>query len=260
MRYFFLFFFLRQSLVLAAQDFSLYEKYHYNAPELNMSYRLLRPLQEDSSSKYPLLIFLHGAGARGFDNEAQLSIGGNFFLRDSIRKNYPAFILFPQCPEWDTWAFFENREGTSEKPNLYFPFKNKPSTTGGVLLQLIDSLVHTLGIDAHRIYLMGYSQGGMGVLDLLARKPGWFAAGISISGAGNVASVKNFAGQSALWLFHGDADEVIPVDYSRAYYKRLKKLNAEVLYTEYPLVGHNCWAKAFSEPRLLSWLFSIHKT
>src|SRR5690242_4839623 len=89
-----------------AQDLSLYEKHYFNAPELNLPYRYLRPSGNDSS--YPLLIFLHGANAKGFDNDLQLQLGGYFFLRDSIRNNYPAYILFPQCPEIDLWAFFDN--------------------------------------------------------------------------------------------------------------------------------------------------------
>src|SRR3954468_5168296 len=80
------------------QDFSAYKKHYFNAPELNMPYRYLRPQNFDSTKQYPLVIFLHGAFEKGFDNESQLNIGGRFFLRDSIRKNYPAFILFPQCP------------------------------------------------------------------------------------------------------------------------------------------------------------------
>lgn len=76
------------------QDFSAYEKKYFNAPELNLPYRYLRPVNFDSSKKYPLLIFLHGAFEKGYDNESQLYIGGRFFLRDSVRTNYPAYVCF----------------------------------------------------------------------------------------------------------------------------------------------------------------------
>ena len=115
------------TLLCNAQDFSLYEKHYFNQPELNFPYRYLRPANFDSSKKYPLLIFLHGAYEKGFDNETQLNIGGRFFLRDSIRKNYPAYILFPQCPTGDLWAYFETKTDSSTRKiiEVRFPFYKK---------------------------------------------------------------------------------------------------------------------------------------
>src|SRR6476620_1522584 len=85
-----------------AQDFTPYEKHYYDAKDLRLAYRLLKPLELGSGSSFPLVIFLHGAFEKGGDNETQLRIGGRFFLRDSVRKNYPAYVLFPQCPELDS--------------------------------------------------------------------------------------------------------------------------------------------------------------
>ncbi len=237
-----------------AQDLSLYERQVFIAPELNLSYRLLRPPAGDTVAR-PLVLFLHGANQRGRDNEQQLAVGARLFLRDSVRQRYPAFVLFPQCPEVDVWAYFEPK-GDPAAPQLDFPFRKKPTETTGVLLRLVDSLVRTDRIDPRRIYVVGFSQGGMGVLDLLARQPERFAAGISICGAGAPSTSARFAGKSALWLFHGEKDEVIPVRFSRDYFRRLKKLGSDVQYTEYPGLGHNSWTKALSEPGLLAWLFS----
>jgi predicted peptidase len=242
-----------------AQDFSLYEKHYYNAPELNLPYRLLRPAVSETSKKYPLVIFLHGANERGFDNEAQLNIGGRFFLRDSIRQAYPAYVLFPQCPEVDTWAYFIPDESDPGKVSIKFPFPKKPTEVSVVLMRLLDSLIHTGSIDTSRIYIAGLSQGGMGVLDLIARYPQTFAAGLAICGGGDATTAKYFAGKTSLWLFHGDQDDVIPVSFSRAYFKRLKKLDADVRYSEYPGVKHNSWVNAFSEAGLMQWIFSKKK-
>jgi predicted peptidase len=239
-----------------AQDLRAYEPHRFNAPELNMAYRLLRPLKADTQQVYPLLIFLHGARQKGFDNNAQLSIGAAYFLQDSIRERYPAYVLFPQCPELDLWAYFEVvPDSAGHKDRVNFPFKKHPTEVTGVLMRLVDSLLALRLIDPDRIYVAGISQGGMGVLDLLARYPKVFAAGISMCGAGKASTTKNFAATSALWLFHGSADDVIPVDYSRDYFKRLQKLGADVRYTEYEGVGHNCWEQAFQEPELMAWLF-----
>jgi predicted peptidase len=245
----------------AAQDFSLYEKHYYNAPELNLPYRLLRPAAYNFSRKYPLLIFLHGPYEKGFDNEAQLSIGGAFFLRDSIRKNYPAFVLFPQCPEIDTWAYFETAiDSASGKAATWdFPFRKKPTEVSVVLKKLVDSIVRAGEVDPSKIYIGGLSQGGMGVLDLIARYPQTFAAAFSICGAGNVSTSKRFAGKVSLWLFHGNDDDIVPNRFSASYYKKLLKAGADVQYSEYPNVKHNSWTNAFNEPALLNWIFSKRK-
>lgn len=249
------------SCISDAQDFSAYEKHYFNAPELNVPYRYLRPQNFDSTKKYPLIIFLHGAFQKGFDNETQLNIGGRFFLRDSIRKNYSAYILFPQCPEKDSWAYFETKaeSSTGNVTEVNFPFNKKPTEVSSVLMSLIDSLKRSDKIDRSRIYIGGLSQGGMGVLDLIARYPDIFAAAFSICGAGKESTAKDFAGKTALWLFHGDADDVVPVSFSRNYFKRLQKLKADVLYSEYKGVKHNSWTNALNEPALMYWLFSKRK-
>jgi predicted peptidase len=99
----------------------------------------------------------------------------------------------------------------------------------------------------------------MGVLDLIARYPEKFAAGLSICGAGDPDTSKRFSEKVSLWLFHGDKDSVVPVYFSRNYFKRLQKLKADVKYSEYPGVDHDSWNNAFQEPELMSWLFSKQK-
>lgn len=249
------------SLSAGAQDFSLYEKKEFATKEDKLPFRLLRPLTNDSSQKYPLIIFLHGANQKGYDNEEQLAIGGRFFLRDSIRTNYPAYVLFPQCPPEDLWADFEPiiDSSTGITTRINFPFRKKPTPISIALMELIDSIERVMPIDHNRVYIGGLSQGGMGVLDLIARYPDHFAAGLSICGGGDYTTAKLFAGKVALWLFHGSADDIIPPTFSRNYYKRLQKLNANVRYSEYEGVGHNSWGKAFSEPDLMKWLFSNEK-
>lgn len=227
---------------------------------VELPYRLLPPLAT-GKSKYPLVIFLHGAFEKGNDNEQQLAIGGRFFLRDSIRANYPGYILFPQCRANDAWVYFENHIDytTGFATDWNFPFNKMPTPVSLVLIKLIDSLAATGQIDVSRIYIAGLSQGGMGVLDLCARFPALFAAGISICGAGEPATARLFAGKVALWLFHGEKDEVVPPVFSREYAKRLKRYGGISRYTEYPGVGHNSWEQAFAEPQLMSWLFLQHK-
>ena len=62
--------------------------------------------------------------------------------------------------------------------------------------------------------------------------------------------------KTPFWVFHGDADAVVDVAYSRAMVARLEDLKVKVRYTEYPAVNHNSWDSAFAEPAFLKWMFS----
>jgi predicted peptidase len=238
-----------------AQDFSVYNKQYFRDGDKELPYRLLSPSIEPGK-KYPLIIFLHGAFEKGNDNESQLNIGGRFFMRDSIRKNYPAYILFPQCPADDSWAYFENRLDFST--GLYadwnFPFRKTPTQVTGRLLKLVDTMLNNSSIDTSRIYIGGLSQGGMGVLDIIARKPNLFAAAFAVCGAGEPSTARLFAGKVAVWLFHGDKDKIVPPDFTQQFYKKLKRAGSTVRYSEYEGVEHDSWVHAFAEPELMKWL------
>jgi len=247
-------------LSLSAQDYSAYKREVFVDNTVELPYRILSPIG-DTTKKYPLIIFLHGAFEKGNDNEAQLNIGARFFLRDSIREKYPACIIFPQCPPDDSWAYFENKIdfNTGFATDWNFPFKKESTPVLHAVKKLIEDIIAKGKTDTTRIYIAGLSQGGMGVLDLLARNPDLFAAGLSICGAGDPATSKYFSGKSALWLFHGANDRLVPPVFSRQYFRRLKKAGSIVRYSEYPEVEHNSWINAFAEPDLMNWLFAQRK-
>ncbi|HET6994598.1 MAG TPA: PHB depolymerase family esterase [Chitinophagaceae bacterium] len=246
---------------LHSQDLSEYRKETFTTNKGSLYYRILYPASFDSIASYPLLVFLHGAFEKGNDNEAQLRIGGRYFLREENRKNFPAIIIFPQCPLDDSWAFFNTGIDslTGLASSWDFPFRKQPTPVTGLLKQLLDSLLSMHFIDKSRVYIGGLSQGGMGVYDMVARYPDVFAAAFPICGAGKTGTCKQFAGKIALWIFHGSDDEIVPTYFSRDFYKRLSQLNADVKYSEYPGVHHNSWVNAFAEKDLLSWLFSKSK-
>jgi predicted peptidase len=120
----------------------------------------------------------------------------------------------------------------------------------------MDSLIASGSVDTRRLYVGGLSMGGMGTFDMLARFPDRFAAAFPICGAGDESLAGRYAKTTALWIFHGSADAVMPPNSSRLFYANLKKEGADVKYTEYPGVGHNSWDNAFAEPELFPWLFS----
>ena len=101
----------------------------------------------------------------------------------------------------------------------------------------------------------GLSMGGMGTFELVARNPDYFAAAFPICGGGN-PHWSNLLKRTPFWIFHGEDDGVVSVDFSRKMYEALSKEKASVRLTIYPKVNHNSWDNSFAEPDLMHWLFS----
>lgn len=243
-----------------AQDFSAYQKSMLVEGKDTLRYRILYPLNYKQGTVYPVVIFLHGSGERGRNNESQLSHGADLFLKPEVRAKYPAIVIFPQCPDDTAWSYFQRTENPDSKQEvLTFPFQSTPAFPEKMVKDLTDDLIKKGESDPHRIYLGGLSLGGFGTYDLLIRYPRYYAAAFSICGACNVSLYTKKAKKTPLWIFHGAKDDVVDPAFDRELFQKLKKAKAPVKYTEYPDANHNSWDPAFAEPELLLWLFSQHR-
>ncbi|MGM0580314.1 MAG: prolyl oligopeptidase family serine peptidase [Bacteroidota bacterium] len=245
-------------MALKAQDKSAFEKELWIEQGDTLKYRILYPKNFDKDKKYPFVLFLHGAGERGDDNEKQLVHGSNLFLNEENRDNFPAIVVFPQCSKGDYWAKSEVER--SEKGNVFkFDYSGESNPSLKKVLGLLDSLKGHENVNPDKIYLGGLSMGGMGTFELLHRKPDTFAAAIAICGAGDPNSVSNYAQNVNLWVFHGAKDNIVLPQHSKEMVGALKEAKANVKFTLYPKANHNSWDPAFEEPELLPWLFSNSK-
>lgn len=218
--------------------------------------RVLYPQNFNKEESYPLVVFLHGAGERGSDNEKQLVHGSKLF-KDSIQK-YPAIVVFPQCKENEYWASVEIDRST-QPLSINFPKEAKPSKPMHLVMRYLDELVKNSYINKNQIYLGGLSMGGMGTYELLSRKPDLFAAAFAICGGGNPELAKSYAKNTAMWVFHGAEDNVINPQLSVNMVSSLLKYGGKPNFNLYSKANHNSWDAAFAEPELLSWLFSNKK-
>jgi len=214
-------------------------------------------LNFDASKKYPLVLFLHGSGERGSDNEKQLLHGGDLFIRQDIRSSFPAIVVFPQCPDNDRWANYQFRDSGGVKN--FVLLKTLPPPKPMVLLEeLLGQLQHQYKINQKRIYVGGLSMGGMGTFEITRRNPKLFAAAFPICGAADESSA-NTVRKIHWWIFHGAKDNVVPPASSIAMSEALKQVKADVRLTIYPEATHNSWDSAFAEKDLMPWLFGKHK-
>lgn len=244
---------------LCAQDKSLYEKHWLIRGTDTLPYRLLLPKNYNAQKKYPLLLFLHGSGERGRDNEAQLVHGWKLFLQDSIRDRYPAIVVFPQCPASSFWSNVDISYDTVAKKRIWnFPTNGAPSLGMQLLLELMKELPQQYKLDKKRIYVGGLSMGGMGTFELVRRMPKTFAAAWPICGGANPQTARQLK-KPKWWIIHGLADDVVPPELSKNMADALVNAGATIRLNLYPGVNHNSWDKAFAEPDLMRWLFSNHK-
>ncbi len=194
------------------------------------------------------MLFLHGAGERGDDNEKQLIHGGRNFAHEAMRRSHPAFVVFPQCPADKKWVDVPWDAASHNVPD-------DPSETMQSVLALIAALQKEFPIDAGRIYCVGLSMGGYGTWDLLYREPALLAGVIPICGGGDPATVEKIKAVP-VWAFHGDMDPTVPVNRSREMIKVLEAAGAHPIYTEYEGVTHDSWTQTFDNRLAWDWLFA----
>jgi predicted peptidase len=239
------------SVLPAADNRDRFEVRTFTDGDYKLPYRLLKPKDYDVRQKYPLVIFLHGAGERGDDNEKQLIHGMNDFAADEIMTEYPAFVIAPQCPSGEAWGGI-SRLAKSPTPD------GKLSPALAATLKAFAALQKEFSIDDQRIYITGLSMGGYGTWDALAKRPELFAAAAPICGGGDTSQVSKFK-DIPIWAFHGADDRTVPVERSREMIEALKAAGGNPRYTEYAGVGHNSWAQTYSNPELYAWLFGQRK-
>ncbi len=204
------------------------------------------------------MLFLHGSGSRGDDNTTQ--IDGIRWALEPIKEKINFIIVVPQC-----------------RANTFWAAKDMADYS----LAALDATVAEFNGDKDRLYLAGFSLGGYGVWQIAAANPGKFAALMPVAGGvvgerpidpkdraviipsvGKMLDspepykeVAKAIGQTPVWVFHGSADEAVPVEFSRTIVKALNDAGSKnVKYTEYPDDGHMIFGKSFAEPGFLGWL------
>ncbi|MCR9201855.1 MAG: alpha/beta hydrolase-fold protein [Planctomycetaceae bacterium] len=212
-------------------------------------YRLMSPSSITEGKKYPLILFLHGAGERGSDNKRQLTHFPVLMAQPQYRERYPCFVLTPQCRTGRKWVEVDWSAARTHKS------PPSPGDQMQVALQILKQTLNDYPIDPDRVYLTGLSMGGYGSWDLGCRHPELFAAVAPICGGADndaVAALKNMP----VWVAHGSADRVVPTERSRLAVAALKQAGGNPVYVELPGVGHNSWTPSYTDnDGLIPWMF-----
>lgn len=216
----------------AAQEKAREPETHTFAKEISKKVRLdylvyLPPEYAQSEKSWPLLLWLHGDG--GQPDKGGLAEIRSYGPPDLAEKgrSFPFILIAPQLwgdVHWD------------------------PDT----LSALLQEIMRTYRVDQDRVYLMGYSRGGFGAWEFGCSYSEIFAAVVVISGR-PMTSIERLR-HCAVWIFHGELDDGVPVYGARDMFKVLKSVGADVRLTIYPEVGHSACDLAMETQELWEWL------
>jgi predicted peptidase len=220
-------------------------------------YQVFVPDTWTPRQRWPVILFLHGAGERGDDGLQETDVGIGTAIR-SNRGVIPAIVVMPQCQRNIWWI----------QPPM-----------DDLAIAALNAAIKEFHGDVQRTYLTGLSMGGFGTWYLAGKYPGRFAALIVICGGIRPPAValkaepdlakwtpadepKSYTdaaakvGNTPVWIFHGADDDIVPVTESQRMYAAMKAIGSDVHYTEFPGIRHAAWDEAYDEPNLFPWLFS----
>ena len=187
----------------------------------------------EKKQQWPLMMFLHSAGARGEKPEAIQAEGLPFLLTTGLK--IPFIVVAPQCPADEWWDSRWSIE---------------------TLSALLDDVAEKYNVDARRVYLTGWSMGGAGTWRFASEYPKRFAAIAPICGRSQLRYVPQLQ-TTPVWAFHGEKDTIVPISESQKMVDSLKAAGGQARLALLKDVGHEAWREAYSDPRLYEW-FLLH--
>ena len=233
---------------------------------LELPYRLYVPENYDAEKEYSFLIFLHGAGNKGSDNERQIKehtklleriVAGETFEYDgkTINAGEEFIVIAPQCASDSQWVDTD----WSIHPDPSYKLDEMPiSKHNTAVVELIEHIKNNYSLNPERMYATGLSMGGFGLWDLLMRYPDMFAAAVPMGGAGD-PSKASIIRETPVWTFHQMHDPLVAPNGTVAMVKALVEAGAEVRFTPYFDTEHNAWRRGYAEPDMFTWFYSHTK-
>jgi predicted peptidase len=178
--------------------------------------------------QWPLMLFLHGAGERGYDLHLVKRHGVAKIVEEYT--DFPFVVVSPQCPPYQAWST-------------------------DALAALLDTVESRYAIDPERIYVTGLSMGGFGTWAFAITSPDRCAAIAPICGGGDPSRVCAIQ-HVPVWAFHGAQDPIVPLQRSAEMVTALRQCGGNVRFTVYPDAGHDAWTETYANPELYAWFLS----
>lgn len=202
-------------------------------------YTVFVPRNYTPTKKWPVILFLHGAGERGRDGVLPTTVGIGPIIQQR-EANFPFVVVFPQA---------EDMRGRLLKG------WSLDTADGARGLKILEQVEKDYSIDSKREILTGWSMGGYGAWEWAANSPErWFSV-VPMSGGGESAwgeKLKNVP----IWDWHGAKDRSVRTERSRAMVEAVRAAGGNPRYTEVPDGDHDVWMQAYDDDTLYAWMLS----
>ena len=196
------------------------------------NYLLFLPNNYSSRLNWPVILYLHGIGAKGEYLEVLKANGLPSFLEE--HPGLPFIVISPQCPTDQDWS--SDRLG-----------------------RFLDEMRAKYRIDTDRTYLTGIGEGASAAWRLALSQPERFAALAPVCGGGNPHEACNLR-DLPVWIFHGARDRIVPISDAQGMVLALKLCGGNVNFTIYPDAAHDSWTATYRNPRLYAWFLEHTRT
>ena len=198
----------------------------------NMQYVVKYPAGYKAGEKYPIILFLHGAGTRG--NDIEVLVNHPYFRITDTIDNFPFITFAPLCSA-NTWF-----------------------DTFGELIEFVSMFMGKDYVDSKKVYLMGASMGGYAAWQLGMSIPECFAAVVPICGGGMYWNAGRLV-DVPIWAFHGQKDTVVLMEESLKMVNAVKQCGGNAKLTVYPNNGHDAWSDTYANPEIYEWMLKHKK-
>ena len=243
----------------------LYNKGKYKDELIH--FRLHTPEKIEKGKKYPMIVWLHGAGECGSDNINQLGHLHHILPWLVGPKKRDFFMLVPQCPKnhssWETYKICET-EVLPDGSVKCHEAKDQAAIDNAPIsftLAMVKEVTKAFPVDKNRITVAGLSTGGEGTWKMLERAPNLFAAAVPIVSwaAMNNRSLRKdpILKKIPIWAIYSSDDRAI--DYARKEFRRMQDRGCQVAKTEFGVCGHRAWTPAMLQGDIIGWLLSRAK-
>lgn len=207
------------------------DTFSYNG--VTLQYMIVLPADYSQVDRsWPMILFFHGATARGQNLDLVKSYGPPLLAEE--QADFPFVVLAPQCPDGEYWT-----------------------TKVDMVAALLDHIIKKYKIDPNRVYLTGTSMGGNGTWYMVARHPEYFAAVAPMAASPRIPDSwnKRFISMP-IWAFHGDQDTICPLENDEAMINALRAQGATPRFTILPGKGHYIGKEAYENRDLYDWFLA----
>ncbi|MEN6406580.1 MAG: prolyl oligopeptidase family serine peptidase [Thermoguttaceae bacterium] len=203
-----------------------------SATQIPVDYLLYLPQKVKERDKWPLVVYLHGSGARGHNLEL---VQREWLPQQTAHgEQFPFILASPQCPTGLSWS-----------PEL--------------IVEWVEQVSRSFPVDRDRVYLTGYSMGGFGTWATAIHDPGRFAAIAPLCGGGDIERVDRLK-NTPIWAFHGGKDKTVPPKASQNTVDAVRKCGGHPQLTIFPDAGHGICRRTYQNKGFWEWLLEQRRS